>query len=331
MTGNRQTARCASRLSALMALLAGAVLGLASPAVVADESGVSFWAPGTYGSLAAAPTTPGWSLGLVYYHGSVDASGSKEFPVSGKVTAGLAAKPDILFLSPAYVFSDPVLGGQAAVSVTGVYGRAEVSVNATLTGPSGGILSGSTSDSLTAFGDLYPSASLRWNRGNHNYLGYLMLGVPVGSYQVGRLANLGINHWSVDTGGGYTYFNQKNGREFSALAGLTYNFENPDTDYRNGVDAHLDWGASQFLSAQWHIGLVGYFYHQVTGDSGAGARLGDFKSRVSGIGPQVGYLFPLGGRQAYVNFKGYHEFDAENRPDGWNVWLTLSLPLGSGK
>ena len=26
-----------------------------------------------------------------------------------------------------------------------------------------------------------------------------------------------------------------------------------------------------------------------------------------------------------------HEFDAKNRPEGWNVWLMLAIPLSSGK
>lgn len=29
-------------------------------------------------------------------------------------------------------------------------------------------------------------------------------------------------------------------------SGITYNWRNPDTDYRNGIDSHLDWVASQF-------------------------------------------------------------------------------------
>ena len=58
--------------------------------------------------------------------------------------------------------------------------------------------------------------------------------------------------------------------------------------------------------------------------------LGDFKSRVAAIGPQVGYLFKVKDRQWYANLKGYWEFDAQNRPEGWNVWLTVSIPLGSG-
>jgi hypothetical protein len=73
---------------------------------------------------------------------------------------------------------------------------------------------------------------------------------------------------------------------------------------------------------------VGYFYRQLTGDSGTGAVLGDFKSRVSGIGPQVGYFFPVGKEKGYLNLKGYYEFNASNRPAGWNAWLTLALPLG---
>jgi hypothetical protein len=44
---------------------------------------------------------------------------------------------------------------------------------------------------------------------------------------------------------------------------------------------------------------------------------------VIGIGPQVGYLFPVAGMQGYVNLKGYGEFDARNPPSGRNAWLTL--------
>lgn len=317
--------------SLVLRLLVGVMLGLAVGTAAADEGGVSFWLPGIYSSLAAVPTSPGWSLGAMYFHSFASAGRSKEFRVGSRLTAGLQAKPDLLFLWPSYAFSTPVLGGQAALGLAGVYGRSKVSVDATLSGPRGRTLSGNQSDSLTGFGDMIPTASLRWKQGNHNFLTYTMLGVPVGSYEAGRLANLSTNHWSVDAGGGYTYLNPKNGHEFSAVAGLTYNFENSATDYQNGVDAHLDWAASQFLSARFHVGVAGYFYQQLTGDSGTGAVLGDFKSRVNGIGPEIGYMFPLGGRPAYVNLRGYSEFGAEHRVEGWNVWLTLSVPIGSAK
>ena len=316
----------AGALVALAVALAGA---LAPAAARADEGGVSFWLPGQFGSLAATPSEPGWSLPLIGYHASVDAAAQKEFEIGGRLAAGLAARADLLLAVPTYTFAHPVLGGQAALGVAAVFGRMDVSAQVSLSGPAGSDLTRSESDAVTSYGDLFPSGSLRWNRGVHNSMVYTMLGVPVGSYEVGRLANLGTNHWSADAGGGYTYLNPVTGRELSLLAGATYSFENPDTDYKNGESVHLDWGASQFLSESWHVGLVGYYYLQVTGDSGAGARLGDFESRVGGIGPQVGHLFKMGGRQAYLNVKGYWEFDARHRAEGWNGWITLLIPLGA--
>ena len=115
------------------------------------------------------------------------------------------------------------------------------------------------------------------------------------------------------------------GQEFSAVAGFTYNFKNQDTQYQNGIDFHLDWGVSQFLSKQVFVGLVGYAYQQVTDDFGQNPILGGFRSRVFGIGPQLGYLFPVGDMQGYLNVKAYGEFAAENRPSGWNTWLTFSI------
>jgi hypothetical protein len=314
-----------------VSVFAAISMTLACAGAMADEGGVSFWLPGQFGSLAAVPTEPGWSMGTVYFHMSGDEGANKAYPRGGRITAGVDATADLLFLAPTYAFREPVLGGQAALSVIGAFGRMKVDINATLSGPGGGVLSGAQSDSLTSVADLYPLGTLKWNRGVHNFMAYTMWGIPVGSYEVGRLANIGTNHWSADAGGGYTYLDPKKGHEFSAVMGMTYNFENKDTNYKNGIDGHLDWAASQFLNPQLHAGLVGYFYHQLTGDSGAGATLGDFKSRVSAVGPQVGYFFPVNGQKWYVNLKGFYEFDAKNRPEGWNVWLTLAIPLSSGK
>ena len=44
-----------------------------------------------------------------------------------------------------------------------------------------------------------------------------------------------------------------------------------------------------------------------------------------GIGPQVGWSFNVGGVALETNIRGYKEFAAQNRPEGWNAYLTLSL------
>jgi hypothetical protein len=68
--------------------------------------------------------------------------------------------------------------------------------------------------------------------------------------------------------------------------------KNTWTEYQNGIDSHIDWGASKFLTKELHIGLVGYYYQQLTADRGQLPFLGDFKSRVVAVGPQIGYFFP---------------------------------------
>ena len=323
-----------------------ALLALPAQIARADEGGVSFWLPGLFGSLAAVPAqAPGFSMTSIYYHDSVSAGGdvarAREFEI-GRVPANLTASfsgnvnadLDLGFLIGTYTFATPVLGGQAAVSLMGLYGSNSTSLAGTLAGtlavPGVGAIPfarfDSIDSSLTAFGDLYPMFTMKWNAGVNNFMTYVTGDIPVGAYDSMRLANIGIGHWAIDAGGGYTYFDPQTGHEASAVLGFTYNFKNPSTQYQNGVDLHLDWGVSQFLTKQWQVGLVGYVYQEIGCDSGTGDRVGCFQSRVLGVGPQLGYLFPIGDKlQGYLNLKAYREFENANRPDGWNLWLTFNL------
>jgi hypothetical protein len=306
-------------------LLAGVIAAVLPCAAVADEGGVGFWLPGLFGSLAALPTAPGWSFATFYYHSSVRAGGGTDIPQAGTIRAGIEGEANLLSFGPTYTMAQPVLGGQAAFSLLATYGRSDASVAATLSGPGGNVISGERSQTLTSYGDIFSQATLKWNNGVHNTMVYLTGNIPVGDYDPDRLANLGLGHGAIDGGFGYTYFNPNSGLEFSAVAGMTYNFENTDTDYQNGIDGHIDWGASKFVTERLHIGAVGYLYQQLTDDSGDGATLGGFRSRVAGIGPQIGWSFPAGRMDGYVNLKGYHEFAAENRTEGWNLWLTVAF------
>lgn len=309
-------------------IVAGVGLALAAAGARADEGGVSFWLPGLFGSFAAVPSDPGFSVPVVYNHTSANAGGSKSFLIGGNLTAGVDATADLLFFSPTYTFKDPVLGGQAALGVGWAIGHLHATANVSITGPLGNPTFKSRTDNITGGSDLYPTATLKWHDASNNWMVYAMGDIPVGAYQLGRLANPSINHAALDGGAGYTYLDGKN--ELSIVGGFTYNWENNATHYKNGTDGHLDFAASRFLDEQIHVGVVGYYFDQLTGDSGAGATLGDFKSRVAGLGPQIGYFFPVGKAKGYVNLKAYWEFAAVNRAEGWNLWLTLALPLDTG-
>jgi hypothetical protein len=309
---------------------------------MADEGGVSMWVPGLFGSLTATPLQPGFSYASIYYHTSVTAGADVAFArqvprgniianFTGNLNVGLNADVDLAIAVPSYTFAERFLGGQATVLMLVPYGRAKAGVDATLTGNlgfggPGFSLSGARSDEIVGFGDLAPQFNVRWNAGVHNYMTYVATNIPVGRYDPNRLANLGIVHNAIDGGAGYTYLNPQTGQEYSATLGFTYNFENTHTQYQNGVDMHLDLGMSQFVTKQLQLGLVGYAYQQLSCDTGAGNKVGCFESRVFGAGPQIGYIVPLGDHlQGYLNLKGYKEFGAEHRPEGWNAWLTFAI------
>src|SRR5262245_32613353 len=122
-----------------------AVASLWAPrAALADEGGVSFWIPGFFGSLAATPQQPGWTVASIYYHTSVDAGADVAFarqvnrgrltvPFTGNLRASLDADANLGIIIPQYVFATPVLGGQAAVAMLVPFGRSRASVDATLT------------------------------------------------------------------------------------------------------------------------------------------------------------------------------------------------------
>ena len=104
-------------------LVASAVIGMPRTAL-ADEGGVSFWIPGFFGSLAAAPQQPGWSVATIYYHTSVSAGGDVVFSrqvtrgrltanFTGNLAADLDANADLAMVIPSYTFASKVLAASS--------------------------------------------------------------------------------------------------------------------------------------------------------------------------------------------------------------------------
>jgi hypothetical protein len=306
---------------------------------MADEGGVSMWLPGGFGSLAAVPPNPGWSFAAITYYSSVQAGadvararqvliGRRTINVNLNLNAELEGDIPAVFVVPAYTFENRIWDGFLTLSLMAGGARPTIDIDAAISGMIGGLPFGTErtlSDSRAGFADLYPRAAMSWNHGVHNTMIYSMADLPVGTYDSSRLANIGIGHYAIDGGGGYTYFNPETGSEFSVASGLTYNFKNPYTDYQNGIDVHIDWAASHFFTKQFHAGVVGYHYNQLSDDRTGTPLLQDIRSRVTAVGPQIGYLFPIGDMQGYLNLKAYFEFDAAHRPEGINAWLTFSI------
>jgi hypothetical protein len=306
------------------------------PDARADEGGASFWLPGQFASMAAVPPAPGGSFSLMPYYYSGRMEASRILPQGLVLSGGNDTQLGLLNVQPGYAPEAKILGGQAFVGLGFGVGNDRTQANAATAFASLGAQANASGSDIGGT-DLAPYASLAWNVGAHNWMTYLTGNIPVGAYDSQRLANIGLGHGAIDAGGAYTYFNPHSGHEFSAVLGFTYNFENPDTDYASGVDSHLDWDLSQTVTANWQVGLAGYVYYQLSADryptTGAGGALqsqllGAFKSRVAAIGPELGYTFDVNGGQGSLNVRGYREFWAQNRPEGYALFATLGLPFG---
>ena len=287
---------------------------------VAAEGGYSNYIPGTYGDfgMALAPSEK-WTLrNDIYFY---DASISRSVR-SGNLEVG--AELDFLmnFTTLLYKPDLEFFGAQFAAGV--FVPLVDLDIDARL---SFGNTGASASDSATGLGDvvLIPLL-LYWNSGNIHTSVAQFIVTPTGDYDVDNLINEGLNYWSFDTNFALTYLNPETGRDFSFNIGHIYNTKNDDTNYQTGQELHLDVAFNQFLSETFAVGIQGFYLKQITGDSGSGALLGDFKAEAAGVGPALLWSTKIG-KSRRVSFiaKWLHDFHTENRLEGDHVFLSFAL------
>jgi hypothetical protein len=142
------------------------------------------------------------------------------------------------------------------------------------------------------------------------------------------IAFLGLHRPSLDVRGAFTWLDPQIGTEISAALGVTFNYINTETNYQTGDELHFEWDINQHFGSGFSVGVGGYVYNQLTGDSGSGNRIGPFQGRVVAVGPLVGYTFKVMGIiPVNLNARWFHEFDVTNRLTGNSVFGTISLPL----
>jgi hypothetical protein len=293
----------------------------------AEEGGSGHYMPGGMASfIDALPGKPG--LAVANYFNFYDASAgiSKQLPFGGLVTAGIDATAYSDTVVALYQTPVKLLGGYYAVGVAIPYVWVEVKGNVT-TG--GGTLK--VRDTANGIGDitLYPFM-LGWTalNGDLKYDARLGIYAPTGSYKKGRLANVGKNYWTFEPAVSLSYISSKIGLELSAFAGMDFNTENNKTDYRTGTQFHLDFTVAEHLPLFGGIigvGANGFYYQQVSGDSGSGARLGDFKGYTLGIGPVLSYATKIWKKDIVAEVKWLPEMDVEKRLKGDIVWFKLGM------
>jgi hypothetical protein len=313
--------------------LAAALMAIGASGAHAAEYGTGPWVRGYTDLLGGIlPPQPGLYVRDDAYHYEGDASriifnGNAQLNVDQKYLA------DLLALT--YVTPFKILGGTYAVAVVPTFVQMNVKVNVGISSfqlPIGQVAPTVGPFDITALGSelaqgdtAFAPLLLGWHSGNF----WWNLGVfgfaPTGEYSKHDLANTSLNHWAEMTRLAGTYYNPETGFQVTGAAVYSVNWENTATDYETGNILNLEGSITKNFRSLG-VGAVGYAMIQTTGDSGAGAKLGSFESKVYGAGPIVTYTLGAGTPTALTLLaKWYAEFDAENTFEGNTVDVAASF------
>jgi hypothetical protein len=304
------------------------VLLCASTSGFAEEGGSGHYLPGSLASFmdgVSPAETFIARVNVLHYDGEVTAN--RAIHIAGQAAVNAKARSTAvgltLFWRPAW----GAIGEKSSYAMSATLPFVDMEVAADVAAGPGTVR---RSDSASGLGDaiLMPLMFNYKVNPDLNVNMRLSLYAPTGSYKVGRLANTGKNFWSVEPTVGVMYFGQKNGIEATLFGGLTINQKNPDTDYKSGNQFHLDATLAQhfpFAGGLSSVGITGYYYRQVTGDSGSGATLGDFKAKTVGIGPSISYVRKLNSSELLAELKWLHETSTRNRLQGDTIFLKAML------
>ena len=300
------------------AFLTGCVWLATATGASATEYGFSTYGLGGNAFGAGVTPPPGTYVteATAFYNASIGTTvnfGGVTLNPGAKVEA-FSAATNILYVPERKVF-----GGNLGLSVTIPVGH--IDIDATLGGPFG--LSRSVDG--WGFGDVWSKVQLGWQHGDFAHTIYVQAVAPTGRWDPGFSPIIGLHRPGIDTGWVFTWTDKTKKLQLNGATGFTFNFENTATDYRSGNEFHFEWAIGLEFAPGLLIGVVGYDYRQLTGDSGSGARLGPFKGRVDAIGPGLTYTTLLGQTPFILNVRHYHEFNAHNRWEGNSTVLSGTI------
>lgn len=151
--------------------------------------------------------------------------------------------------------------------------------------------------------------------------------VTVGPIKTESSDNLGYGFWTHQFQGGVTWYPMTNKATAIATA-LTYetNGKKDGFDLTPGDNLTFNWGISQYLplkkdgSLLLEVGPAGYDTWQITKDSGSAAN--STRDEVHAVGGQVGFTYVPW--MLSVNFHGFYEYLAKDRPQGESFGFSIA-------
>ena len=182
-----------------------------------------------------------------------------------------------------------LLDGYFGASVTVPAGY--VKYDASATGARGTITSETSGG---GWGDMNMQFQLGWDGESFSHTIYLLGVIPTGRYKTGFSPIIGLNRPSLDLAWAFTYFDKNSKLQINGSVGFMASMENVATQYQTGNEFHAEWAIGYKFDNGLLLGVVGYDYRQVTGNSGPGALLGSFREPGDAVGPGLSYSTLIG-------------------------------------
>lgn len=294
----------------------------------AEEGAGGHYVPGATSSfIDALPGKPGLVVAAAYTYYEGDTDLDKPLKFAGLLGLNASARCDAATIFGIYQTDFELLGGKYAMGAAIPF--LEVDVSASVVPPIGPTVQ--RNDTASGLGDitLYP-VMIGWTDGpDLKYDFRLGIYAPTGSFEEGQLANPGRNYWTFEPSVSVSWLSTTIGTEATLFAGFDINTENPDTDYRSGTSFHLDGTLAQHLPLGDYgiigVGANAFFYDQISGDSGSGATLGDFKGRTAGVGPVISYVTKINGNDVAAELKWLPELSVTRRLKGDTIWFKVGV------
>jgi hypothetical protein len=291
---------------ACLVMASGAALSSVVSQASAAEYAFTTYPLGTLGFGAGITPPPGFYVteAVSFYEGSIGGNfnfGERIFNAGVKANIFL---DDVNFL---FVPQQKVLGGLFGASVTVPAGYVDYKASA-----SG--IRGTVTDETSGGGlsDTDFKFQLGWDGESFSHTAYFLMVIPTGRYSTGFYPIIGLNRPSFDIGWGFTYFDKNSKIQINGAVGFMASVENYATQYQTGDEFHAEWAIGYKFDNGLVLGVVGYDYRQLTGDSGSGATLGPFESSGDAVGPGLSYTTQVGETPIVINVRDYEQYNTKH-------------------
>jgi hypothetical protein len=181
---------------------------------------------------------------------------------------------------------------------------------------SGALASASAHTEGGGLGDTSFQLQLGWDSEAFSHTFHILGITPTGRYATGFYPITGFNRPSLDLGWAFTWFDKSTKLQFNGAIGFMASLENDATHYQTGDEFHAEWAVGYKFDNGLILGVAGYDYRQISGDSGSGALLGPFKGAIDAIGPGISYTTKMGDTPVTISVRDYQQIDSKRFLEG---------------